>query len=129
MYKYIQLLVLKKKQEKVFKAMSTRKTIYNAWCLTSSLLESAKRSGTMAQDSLCQWFKASPLVDSALGDQKWYYDKDWERARALSTKLRDEREGFNTGASSSSVFSSGQSIRHFSTVSRANKQSRENVCV
>lgn len=111
--------------------MSTRKTIYNAWCLTSSLLESAKRSGTMAQDSLCQWFKASPLVDSALGDQKWYYDKDWERARALSTKIRDERQGFSTsGGNASGVFSSGQSIRHLSTVSRVDKhQGREKVCV
>ena len=46
-------------------------------------------------------------------------------------KIRDEREGFSTsGGNASGVFSSGQSIRHFSTVSRVDKhQGREKVCV
>ncbi|SMN22879.1 similar to Saccharomyces cerevisiae YGL119W COQ8 Protein required for ubiquinone (coenzyme Q) biosynthesis and for respiratory growth [Maudiozyma saulgeensis] len=68
--------------------MSTRRSLYYAWCLLSSSKSVVEKSVPMAGKAFKQWFDASPLVGSALNNCQMYRDKDWDAAKVLSEQIR-----------------------------------------
>lgn len=106
--------------------MSSRKALYHAFCVASSFKELAKGSLSISKESLRSWFETSSLTRPALSNYQWFYDKEWEKARKLSERVRSDYEksehatkhGTRTKASGPK-----KTVRHYST--RAKQSSHQ----
>lgn len=68
--------------------MSSRRTLYHAFCLASSTKEVVKGSASIAKESLSQWVNTSRLTRPILMQYKWYHDPEWENAKKLSQEVK-----------------------------------------
>lgn len=99
--------------------MSTRHTLYHAFCLASSGKEVLKGSASVAKESLVQWVNTSCLTRPILMQYKFYYDPEWENARKLSQEVKSK------GHPQTKRHKRKPGARHYSTSSRP---STEKVC-
>lgn len=97
--------------------MSSRQTLYQAFCLASSAKEVLKGSASIAKESLSQWVNTSHLTRPILMQYQCYYDPEWEKAKKLSQEVKLK--------SQSKKHKRKPGIRHYSTSS---KLSVEKVC-
>ncbi|SCU99554.1 LANO_0F02256g1_1 [Lachancea nothofagi CBS 11611] len=98
--------------------MASRQSLYHAFCLASSVKEVVKGSVSIGSESLRSWAETSTLTRPILERYQWFYDPEWEKARALSDSVRSSNRtrGKSTKKGARS-YSTGvkTSIRHYST--------------
>lgn len=98
--------------------MSSRRSLYHAFCLVSSARQVLKGSASIAKESLAQWVNTSRLTRPVLMQYRWYYDQEWENAKMLSEQVKAK-------ARQPSRKSKKSGTRHYSTSSR---RSNDQVC-
>lgn len=92
--------------------MSSRHTLYHAYCLASSAGEVLKGSASIAKESLTQWVNTSRITRPVLMQYQCYYDPQWEDAKKLSQEVKAKTHS----PPKKSKRKTG--VRHFSSSSR-----------
>lgn len=100
--------------KELFYEMSTRRSLYHAFCLASSVKEVAKGSWCIGSGSLRSLIETSTLTRPILSKYQWFYDRDWEAARKLSEEVRT-KQGVKHGTRSRTPSAAKKGIRHYST--------------
>ncbi|SCU83957.1 LAME_0C07514g1_1 [Lachancea meyersii CBS 8951] len=93
--------------------MSSRQSLYHAYCLLSSAKEVIKGSASIGCGSLTSWVESSTLTRPISSKFQWFYDPEWEKARALSESVRSHPKPKGKSSKKGGV-------RHYSTHAFAN---------
>ncbi|SCU97017.1 LAMI_0F08592g1_1 [Lachancea mirantina] len=96
--------------------MVSRQTLYGALCVASSVKEVIKGSTSVARESAGLWLKTSSLTRPLLSKYQWFYDPEWEKAKSLSERLRNQK--FITRSPGRPKNVASKATRSFSTSAR-----------
>lgn len=73
--------------------MSTRKSLYQLYCLGSSVRRVLSGSQDIGKESLSSWTNTSTLTRPILSKYQWFYDPEWEKAKKLAEETRTLQHG------------------------------------
>lgn len=106
--------------------MSTRKTLYHAYCLGASGKRVLNGSWEIGKESLSSWINTSTLTRPFLSQYQWFYDPEWERAKKLADETRILHHGrHQPKKTKKKVGGIGTTTREYST---STKVPPEEVC-
>lgn len=104
--------------------MSTRKGLYDVYCVLASVTSVLRGSNSIAQESFKQWFNTSILIKPTLDQYQWYNDPKWEEAKELSSQVkRSTRNNIDRKSTGNSNRGVKENLRHYSTSRKV-----EDVC-
>lgn len=92
--------------------MTRYRAAYYLWASSVASKNVLYKSSSHLRDSFKVWFDSSPILKNLLSDCQWYDDPEWNRARALSDKIRSSSSPSN---SKQKKINQINNARHYST--------------